>query len=266
MRRNFTGFILTLALALLVLPTKTFAKDAVTITVSDAVAKPGETAEMVVLVEANAGVSGAGLTVVYNTTAMTLTDIRPLVSGTFLGDIERDSFSWLKGKNLSGSFELAALCFSIDASAGGDYTVEVKPIGDFAANITNQDAVPVAATFVPGMLSVREEDAGDDEDPVIEDPTPSGTEDPDASTTKDPDIPTTEGPEPSGTLGVEDSPTKPPEDDAAQEPPSTPEENKPQPSPTEEPKKEPGNIGLYVAVIAAAAVGFVAGTVRKKRK
>ena len=251
MKKSFTGFIWSLALVLLILPTKAFAKDTVTITVSDASAKAGETAEMIVLVETESGVSGAGITAVYNKTAMTLTEIRHLASGMFFDDLERDSFSWLKGNNLLGTFELVALCFSIDASAGGDYTVEVKPIGDFAANITNQDASPVAATFAPGILSVVKEVAG-------EVPPPS---------TEEPDAPTTEDPKPDST----DAPSKPPDVDEEKDP-NVPKENEPQLSPstpttpTEEPEKGIGNIGLYIAVIAAAAVGFVAGTVRKKRK
>lgn len=154
MGKNFAGFILTLILTLLILPTKAFAVDTATITVSDATAKAGETAEMVVLVQTDSGVSGTGITVIYNKNAMTLTEIRPLVSGTFLPDPEHDSFSWLKGENLTGAFELVTLCFSVDASASGDYKVEVSPIGDLAANITNQDASSVLATFVPGILRV----------------------------------------------------------------------------------------------------------------
>lgn len=254
MKKRFTSLIFALALALLVLPAQTFAQEAATITVSDASAKAGETVEMVVVVETDSGISGAGITVEYNKTAMTLTEIRPLVSGTFLADVEYDSFSWLKGKNLSGTFELATLCFSIDASANGDYIVEVKPIGDFAANITNEDASTVAATFVPGTLSIGKEGAGNADGPVTEDPEPSGTvgEDKEPSATD---------PKPGSTLDVEASPTKAPEAD--------PEKNEPQPSPstpTEEPEKKIGDIGLYIAIIAAAAVGFMAGTVRKKRK
>ena len=256
---------------MLILPTKAFAKDTVTITVSDASAQAGETAEMIVLVETESGVSGAGITAVYNKTAMTLTEIRHLASGMFFDDLERDSFSWLKGNNLSGTFELVALCFSIDASAGGDYTVEVKPIGDFAANITNQDASPVAATFVPGILSVVKEVVGEVEPPSTTEPDAPPTAPPDVSTTEKPDVPGTEDPKPDSTLDAEENPSKPPDVDEEKDP-NVPEENEPQLSPstpttpTEEPEKGIGNIGLYIAVIAAAAVGFVAGTVRKKRK
>lgn len=245
MGKNFAGFILTLILTLLILPTKAFAVDTATITVSDATAKAGETAEMVVLVQTDSGVSGTGITVIYNKNAMTLTEIRPLVSGTFLPDPEHDSFSWLKGENLTGAFELVTLCFEVDASAGGDYTVEVRPIGDLAANITNEKASPVTATFVPGVLSIVKEVAGEVEPP----------------STKEPD----------STLDAEENPSKAPEGDKEQES-SAPEENEQQLSPSapttpaEEPEKEIGNIGLYVAVIAAAAVGFVAGNARKKRK
>ena len=262
---------MTLALALLLLPTKTFAKDTATIAVSDAKAKAGETTEMVILVETNSGVSGVGLTVEYNTTALTLTDIRPLASGVFLGDLNNASFSWLKGQNLSGSFELAVLCFSIDASANGDYTVELKPIGDYAANITNEDANPVAATFVPGILSVVRT-------PVVEEPTVPEPSD----EGKDPVTPPSE-PDPGSTTPGEDPVTPPKEPEPGSTapgedpvtpvtPPSEPEKEHPQdiPSvptlPTDEPKKDLGNVGLYAAVIAAAALGFLAGTVRKKRK
>lgn len=246
MKKIFTGFVLALSLAVLILPTTVFAQGTTTIAVSDASAQPGETAEMVIMVETDSGVSGAGIAVSYNTSALTLTDIRSLAAGSFVKDLDYDCFSWLNGKNLTGTFRLVALCFAVDPSASGDYTVKVEPIGGLAGNITNENALPVAASFVPGILSVVKESAG-----AVETPT---TEVPDAPGPSD-DVP----------------PTSPPEDDPGQDP-VTPEVDEPQTSPTvpetptEEPKKETGDIGLYVAVIVAAAVGFLAGTIRKKRK
>lgn len=246
MKKIFTAFILALSLAVLLLPTAAFAQGTTTIAVSDASAQPGETAEMVIVVETDSGVSGAGIDVIYNTSALTLTDIRPIASGSFVKDLDYDCFSWLNGKNLSGTFELVTLCFSIDPSASGDYTVKVEPIGGLATNITNENARPVTASFAPGVLSVVKESADAVEDPVTEEPEAPGSSD-------------------------DELPTNPPEDDPGQEP-DAPAVDEPQVSPivpetpTEEPEKESGNIWPYVAVIAAAAVGFLAGNARKKRK
>lgn len=140
---------------LLVLPSKVLAQEPVTIAVPDAATKAGETLELVMSVRNSTGISGAGLTVIYDTQAMRLTDIVSLTSGNFLKDLDRSNFSWLKGKDLTGDFDLVKLCFEVSDRASGTYTVSAELTGNLASNITNQNAVPVPAEFVPGTVTVE---------------------------------------------------------------------------------------------------------------
>lgn len=152
MRRTI-GFVLVLVL--LILPSKAVAQEPVTIAVPDVTVKAGETLELVMSVRNSPGISGAGITVTYDEQAMRLTDIVSLTSGSFLKDIDRSNFSWLKGNDLTGDFDLVKLCFEISDSASGTYTVGAGSTGDLAANITNQNAIPVPVVFVSGTVTAE---------------------------------------------------------------------------------------------------------------
>ena len=125
------------------------------IEVSDGTAVAGEKAELTVSVLNSPGVSGAALTVSYDKSSMSLEDIQPLVDGSFMRTPALDGFSWLKGRDVEGEFELVRLIFNVDNKASGQYEVGIKLTGDKPGNLTNQDAEAVAASFSAGILTVE---------------------------------------------------------------------------------------------------------------
>jgi len=133
----------------------------VIITLESATADAGERAEIIVSVSNNPGVSGGAFTVSWNSEDIRLVDIQPIAKGSFAKNISAAGFSWLKGSNVEGSFQLAKLIFETDAEAFGQYEINIGLKDGNPGNLTNENSVEVDCAFSGGILTLRRpSDAG----------------------------------------------------------------------------------------------------------
>ena len=151
---------LILGLLLLLQPVSAFGASAVRVRVDDAEARPGSRVDMTVSVSGSPGISGAGFTVNYPDEYMELVDIKALSPGSFSKNLDSASFSWLKGTDVKGDFQIALLSFKISPEAEGVYEIGIGLKGGLAGNLTNAAMETVSVRFESGKLSVRLSVAG----------------------------------------------------------------------------------------------------------
>ena len=145
---------LLLGLLLLLQPVSAFGASAVRVRVDDAEARPGSRVDMTVSVSGSPGISGAGFTVNYPDEYMELVDIKALSPGSFSKNLDSASFSWLKGTDVKGDFQIALLSFKISPEAEGVYEIGIGLKGGLAGNLTNAAMETVSVRFESGKLSV----------------------------------------------------------------------------------------------------------------
>ena len=152
---------IVLSLALMTVPTGAFAADTVRVSVEDAELRPGERVEIGVWVENNPGISGAGFTVSCPDEGIVLLDIQPVSSGSFSKNLNKGSFSWLKGSNVYGDFQLVTLTLEAAADAEGEYEIKLRLTGGHSGNLTNAAMEEVPVAFGSGTLKVTVCDGGE---------------------------------------------------------------------------------------------------------
>ncbi len=135
------------------------------LTVGDVSGYPGDTITVPVTIADNEGFAGFTLTIGYDETAMTLTDIRKGAllntseSGAFTKNVSGGTINWVDALNTTGDGELMTLTFQIiDTAPAGSYAVTLGLKDGNATNFVDENSCAVRTEFVSGSISVAEKD------------------------------------------------------------------------------------------------------------
>lgn len=178
MQMKFISFLTLVVIIMSLCTVSAFAETAPIVTVGNAIGKTGESVEIPVILENNAGFSSLGIEIGYDETALTLTNVVASSStgATFtkaqMFTINPYNMSWDSASNTTFNGTLVTLTFEIIAKANGDYPVIIDYYKGRNGNYIDGNNVnydenfePLGLAYVSGKVTV----IGNDE-PVAEKP------------------------------------------------------------------------------------------------
>ncbi len=146
--KKVISLVLLLALAIMILPATVTAASQPEIGMESKAAKAGETVELKLLLRNNTGISGLVVSLDYDDTVLTLTEVKK--GSLFSGFTSGKNYVWDESENVVVDGTLATFVFTVaDNAAAGDYSIDV-----IVRNCVDIDLNDVSCTGASGVVRV----------------------------------------------------------------------------------------------------------------